>query len=39
MDVGDFDYLNKTKAECHYCRKVENNEKINYNEEGLAKRD
>ena len=36
---GDFNYLNKTKTECHCCRKTENDEKINYKEEGSAKRD
>jgi len=39
MSVGDFDQLNKTKAECHYCRITENDEKINDNEEGSTKRD
>ena len=39
MGVGDFNYLNKTKTECHCYRKTENDEKINYNEEGSAKRD
>ena len=39
MGVGDFDQINKTKAECHYGTITENDEKINDNEEGLAKRD
>ena len=39
MGVGDFNYLNKTKTECYCCRKTENDETINYNEEGPAKRD
>ena len=39
MGVGDFNQLNKTKTECQCCRKTENDEKINYNEEGSAKRD
>ena len=38
MGVGDFNYLNETKTECHCCRKTRNDEKINYNEEGSAKR-
>ena len=38
MSIGDFDYLNKIKAEYHCCRKTENNEKIDHNEKGLAKR-
>ena len=39
MGVGDFNYLNKTKIECHYVWKIENDEKINYNEKGSAKGD
>ena len=39
MGVGDFNYLNKTKTECHCYRKIENDEKINYNDKGWAKRD
>ena len=29
----------KIKAECHCYREIENDEKINYNEKGSAKRD
>ena len=39
MGVGDFNQLKKSKTECQCCRKTENDEKINYNEEGSTKRD